>query len=237
LEELHQSTIKKFADGRYHDAPQIGNYAAVFLKLARKMRRKIQKRYNFERLEKLSRKQLEEVNKRGRDQLYKRIAEQTGLDPVRLKETEGLTFRTNALILETAKWAEKLRDETLEFFTANTLRAMSEGKTLDEIVSQFDGMAEKRRRHAEMVARTQIANFNSIMTKTRAQRFGVKKAIWVTSKDERVRRCHAARDGKEFDLSEGLYSSCDGKSLLPGSDYQCRCTYRLVLPDPNDEDE
>ena len=92
-------------------------------------------------------------------------------------------------------------------------------------------MVEKRKNHSRFVARNQIASFNSIMNKTRAQKLGIKKAVWRTSADERVRPSHAARNGKEFDLSEGLYSSLDGKTLLPGTDYLCRCSMTMVLED------
>ena len=63
------------------------------------------------------------------------------------------------------------------------------------------------------------------------KKLGIKKAVWRTSADERVRASHEARDGKEFELSEGLYSSVDGKTLLPGTDYNCRCSYRMILED------
>lgn len=241
LLELNKGTVDKFADSApaltepeierygFTDA-QIGNYARVFLGLARKVTKKLRDRFSFVRLDEISRRSLEPVNERSRQSIYKQVAEATGLDYTRLVQEEGLKSTTNALMLETAVWAEKLRDDTLEFFVANSLRAMAEGQSLEQVLSQFDGMVEQRKRHAEMVARTQIATFNSLVTKTRAQNLGIQKAVWITSSDERVRKCHKVRDGKEFDLAKGLYSSCDGKWLLPGVDFQCRCTSRLLIP-------
>ena len=107
---------------------------------------------------------------------------------------------------------------------------MAEGESLESILSKFDGMIEKRKGHAKMVARTQITTFNSLTTKARAKNLGIDTAVWLTSEDERVRPAHAARNGKEFTLSDGLHSSIDGKTLLPGVDYQCRCDYRLIIP-------
>jgi len=115
-------------------------------------------------------------------------------------------------------------------YTANSLRAMTQGSSLAEIMEQFDGLVEKRKNHAKFTARNQIANFNSITTKLRAQNLGITRARWITSHDERVRPCHDVRNGKEFDLDKGLYSSCDGEWLLPGVDYQCRCDYELIIP-------
>lgn len=225
LKELNQSTIDKFEDA------QIGNYAAIFLKLSKRAKKKLIKRFNDDRIEKLTKAYLNNVNKRNQEQLYKRLGNKIGIDPKQLSLNEHLKPTTNALILETAQWAKKLRDETLELYTANTLRAMALGTDIEEVMNQFEGMEEKRKNHAKFTARNQINNFNSIMTKTRAQNAGIRKATWITADDERVRPCHEVRDGKEFNLDEGLYSSCDGKTLLPGTDYNCRCTYELIIED------
>jgi SPP1 gp7 family putative phage head morphogenesis protein len=156
-----------------------------------------------------------------------------GISRQELEATEGLTFQINAYKLETEQWIKKLRDDTLQQFTSSTLRSMAEGKGLPEILSQFDGLVETRRGQAKMVARTQISTFNSLTTKARAQNLGVTMAGWQTSSDERVRPSHEARNGKPFKLSEGLYSSVDGKTLLPGVDFNCRCDYVLIIPKMN----
>ena len=91
-----------------------------------------------------------------------------------------------------------MRDDTLQMWTSNTLRQMAEGKGLPEILSQFDGMVEKRRGHAKMVARTQIATFNCLTSKARAQNLGITKARWVTSADERVRPATLAVTAKSL---------------------------------------
>lgn len=250
VKELNQSTVEKFADSLpeltaedratlaahgFADT-QVGNFASVFLKLAQRASRKLRQRFSFDRLERIARQNLDEVNSRGREQFYKRVENAVGIDANRLAQEEGLKPKTNALILETAQWAKKLRDQVLEEFTSNSLRIMAEGGTLEDVLSGLDDLKEKRKGQARMIARTQVSTFNSIMTKTRAQNLGITKAVWKTASDERVRECHRVRDGKEFDLSEGLYSSCDGKSLLPGTDYNCRCTYRMVVPETESED-
>lgn len=222
---LHVATVEKFADA------QIGNYAAVYLKLANKVRRKLLKQFDDKRIEELVGTILNKVNKRNRGELYSKVEKRIGLNSTELTNTEGLSADINALVLETAQWVKKLRDETLEAYTANSLRAMSQGESLESIMKQFDGLVEKRKNHAKFTARNQIANFNSMATKIRAQNLGITRARWITSRDERVRDCHVKRDGKEFDLDKGLYSSCDGLWLLPGTDYQCRCDYELIIPE------
>lgn len=225
LGELNKGTINKFSDA------QTGNYAKVFLALANTTRRKLVKRFDDKRIDALVSAVLSKVDKRNQKELYGLVERKIGINSASLAATEGLKPTFNALKLETSQWVKKLRDDTIEMYTANSLRSMALGTPLTEILAGFDVLVEKRKDHAKFTARNQITNFNSITTKIRAQNLGITKAIWITARDERVRPSHEQRDGKEFDLNEGLYSSIDGKDLLPGVDFNCRCTYELIVPE------
>ena len=229
FKELNQDTINKFTD-----ASQVGNFAKIFLAMSARVRRKLLKQFDDKRIEDLAKKYTSNVDNRNKAEFYRRASEKIGISREELEATEGLTFQINAYQLETMQWIKKMRDDTLQQWTSNTLRQMAEGKGLPEILKQFDGMVEQRKGHAKMVARTQISTFNSLTSKIRAQNLGITKAIWKTASDERVRTCHQVRDGKEYLLSEGLYSSCDGKTLQAGTDYQCRCTAILLIPEMED---
>lgn len=254
--ELNQSTIKKFetadtaealeAAGYHFADAQIGNFANVFLKLADKTRRKLLRQYDDKRLEKLAKRYTGKVNRRNQNEFYRRVENRIGISSKELEATEGLTFQINAFQMETYQWLRKMRDDTMQQWTSNTLRDMAEGKTLPKILEQFEGMVEKRKNHAEMVARTQISTFNSLVTKTRARNLGIQKAVWVTAFDERVRGNPAGKypnarpshwwaEGREFDLSEGLEFP-SGQTLLPGTSPNCRCDYRLLIPKPEEKD-
>lgn len=221
---LQVKTVEKFADS------QAGNYASVFLKLAAKTQRQILAQFDNDRIDAMVFGLLDKVDDRSKESFYAEIEKSVGISSKELAATEGLKATTNALKLETAQWVKKLRDETLEEYTSNTLRAMTLGNGLDGILDQYDGLVEKRKGHAKFTARNQINNYNAISTKIRAQNLGITEAVWVIADRERVRPSHEDRDGKTFKLEEGLYSSIDGKHLLPGTDYQCRCTTRFIIP-------
>ena len=225
IDNLNKGTIDKFEDA------QVGNFAKIFLGLAQKVKRKLLRQFSDDRIERMVEDMTTTINSRNQALLYEAIEKEIGISSKDLISTEGLTPSINALILETQQWVKKLRDDTLEYFTNTTLRGMAEGKSMAEIRTGLNAETKKRKLNAEMVARTQIGTFNSLSTKIRAQNLGITKAIWVSSRDERVRASHAQRDGKEFDLSEGLYSSLDGKTLLPALDYRCRCSYILIIPE------
>jgi len=217
LLEMNRSVVKKFADSSFGDA----NYAKEYRDLAKKVQRKMRRQFDYERLEKLTGQILNRTQKLNAEQFYGGIRDTLGIDTSRFRKEEGLTWQFNALKMETAEWAEKLRDDALQSFTNNTLRAMTQGDGIDELLEQFEGMAEKWYGHAQFVAQQQVGTFNSIATKMRSEVAGITEAEWVTSRDERVRPCPEVRERTRFQLDEGLYSSCDGKYLLPGTDYNC----------------
>jgi len=240
FEQLHKSTVEKFAD------EQVGNFAKVFLKKADAVKRKLLKQFDDDRLEEMAKLYTGKVDRRNKKEFYRRIEKKIGVSKEELEQTEGLTYQINAYKLETFQWIRKMRDDTLQMWTSNTLRQMAEGRSLEDILSDFDGMVEKRKGHAEMVARTQISSFNSIVSKTRARNIGIEKAVWVTSKDERVRGnpsgkypnakpSHHWADGKEFDLAAGL-TFPNGETLLPGISPNCRCDYRMLIPGMEEEE-
>ena len=214
-----------FADARSK------SFASIFEALSKAANNKIIAKYSDEKMESMIKRIIDNVNKKNRSEIYGQVEEIIGINQKQLAHEEMLNDKSAAFMAETVEWAKKLRDDTLQEFTTSTLRSMALGQSVDYIDKQFDGITGKRKDHARFVARTQIATYNSLMTKVRAQNLGVTKAVWVTGGDERVRSAHKERDGKEFNLSKGLYSSVDKKWLLPGVDYQCRCTYMLVLED------
>lgn len=225
LLELNKNTINKFTDS------QVGNYAKVFVALANRVKRKLVARFNNIRIERIVKSLLLKVNNSNKDDLYNKLEKAIGINAKEVATTEGLKSTTNALIIETAKWVEKLRDDTITQYTNNSLRLMTLGNSLPYIVKEFNTQVDKRKDEAKFIARNQVSNFNSILTKIRLQNLGINKVRWLTSEDDRVRISHKDRDGKEFDLSKGLYSSYDKKFLLPGVDFNCRCTYEIIIED------
>lgn len=229
LNKIQVSTVDKFADA------QTGNFAAILLRLSKAAKKSLLKQFSNERIEGISQQMLGKLDKKSKLEFYNRVAAKTGIDVKDLIAKEGLKSTTKALMTETAQWIQTLRDDTFQKFTNNTLFAMSQGESLDTIVSQFDDIVVERKNHARFLARNQVQNYNSVTTKIRAQNLGITKAIWETAGDERVRPSHDDREGKEFDLAEGLYSSIDGLHLIPGVDYNCRCTAVYVIPETVDE--
>lgn len=229
LKKLQVGTVEKFADA------QTGNYATVTMRLSNMVRRSVLRQFNNKRITAMVADVLRKSDARAQQQLFAAVEKAIGINTKALVARDGMTVQINALVVETSQWVKKLRDESLEQFTNNTLFAMTKGQSLGDLMEQFKGLKEERKGHAKFLAHNQIQNFNAVTGKIRAQKLGVKRAVWDTAGDESVRASHIDRDGEEFDLAEGLYSSMDGKWLLPGVDYNCRCTARYILDDEQDD--
>ena len=214
LKKLNKGTIEKFEDA------QVGNYASVFIKLTKSVKRKLLKRFDDKFIKRRVRSTLTALNRVNQTNFYNDLGERIGVSVEQLIAQEGLTPQMNALMLETEEWVGKLRDDVLRHFSSNTLRVMSQGASFTEVSNQFLEEKENRKNHAKFVARNQIANFNGLSNKIRYQKLGITQAVWETANDERVRKAHMDRAGKTYDLDKGLYSSLDQQFLLPGADYQ-----------------
>lgn len=93
----------------------------------------------------------------------------------------------------------------------NTLKYLQQ---LERIQDSTDNLIirlnSERNRH--------VINVKQNMDEKRQQEFGVKKYIWRTAMDDRVRPSHAANEGKVFEWKDG-----DG----PGTEYNCRCSAEM----------
>lgn len=235
INNLNKSTIKKFEKFN-EDAPntntsvgnQVGNYAVVFLGLAKTAKKQLNKQFSDERIEKQVRKILLKSDRYYQKKTYENIESVLGVPVKQLIAQEAIKSNTNALFLETSEWVKTLKNDAIDFFTNNSLKVMAHKANFDDLIEEVRKGSKKFRNDSKFVARNQLANFTSTMNKIRHQNLGFTKAIWVTSHDERVRASHKARNNKEYDVDIGLYSSADGMTLLPGIYFNCRCVAKYI---------
>lgn len=187
------------------------------------------------RAEQIANNITEQVNRANRQKFMSQVNQATGIDIETLIREENLT---EILALQRKRQQiliKSIPEEFLKSVETVVTTGLASGLRPEEIARQLKGVKGisssfgKLENRVKMIARNEISTINSNLTKARAQNAGITKAIWVTSGDERVRECHRARDGKEFELDKGLYSPCDGETLFPGQAINCRCNYILKL--------
>ena len=98
------------------------------------------------------------------------------------------------------------------------------GKSNTSIGKEIQEAYGTGRRHAQFIARDQMAKLNADLTSAQQQDAGVEEYVWSSSRDQRVRDRHAELDGKRFKWSDPpVVDERTGRRAHPGQDYQCRC--------------
>jgi SPP1 gp7 family putative phage head morphogenesis protein len=134
-------------------------------------------------------------------------------------------------------------------------RGLQTGLRVEEITKQLVGElgeSKKARNRAKFIARDQIAKLNGQITQARQTELGVKRYVWRTADDERVRGrpggvypnarpAHWILKGKTCRWDDGTVVLSGEKWIKrsslspagyeghPGQDYQCRCYAEPVL--------
>lgn len=173
-----------------------------------------------------------QVVRSSRSKLLNRIKRKTGKDIfspepdmdsfLRIKIAENVSLIKSI----PEQYSNKLNTIIYEGITKD-LRASDIAKSIREL----SGVTERR---AKFIARDQVAKLNSQITTKRMEALGIKKYIWRTSKDERVRGrpgglypnarpSHWAREGKIFRIDKPPAGG------HPGEDYGCRCEREAII--------
>lgn len=101
-------------------------------------------------------------------------------------------------------------------------QAATGGRRADEIAAEIARSGEVTASRATLIARTEVARANSMITQARAASVGATKYIWRTADDEAVRESHAEMEGVVCDWDDPPTLS-DGTTTHAGQIYNCRC--------------
>ena len=134
------------------------------------------------------------------------------------REIEGFVIENVNLVKDIGDQAAN-RLQTI--VTDGTKKGLSNKALAKQITEQL-GYSQNR---ANLIAVDQTGKFNSNLTQIRHKRAGVKEYIWSTTKDNRVRKEHQAREGKTFSYEN---PPADGN---PGEPIRCRCVAQPVMTD------
>lgn len=150
-----------------------------------------------------------------------------GVNP--LTNNETLSDFMDASVQENVSFITKLKDDYLTEVERVILQGAKKGSTLKEIRDQLVARTGMTLKRAEFIATDQLGTIFGQLTAKRHQDMGVDKFTWSTSGDERVRDTHAELDGKVFSYTDP--PTVNGRKVLPGEDFRCRCVAEPVFDD------
>lgn len=145
-------------------------------------------------------------------------------ETIRREYTENLNKYIQDMTVEST---ERLREKVLE--------KVQEGYRASSLVSVIKAQQGVSDRHALFLAKQETSILVSTYRDSRYQEAGVKRYIWSTSHDSRVRHDHKVLDGKQFYFNQPpITNQTTGAKNNPGYDFGCRCVAIPILE--NDEE-
>lgn len=186
-------------------------------------------RYTEEEIRRLASNEANAVSNFNRNRLTRILSNAIGVN-VFLTEPY-LQTSLNSFIKDNVALIKSIPAEHLKEVEFTIKKAIRSGKTTAETEKEIrtrwaDALKDKPKNRAELIARDQNGKFYGEINQLRQTELGVKKYIWRTVRDARVRDSHADKEGRIFS-----WDKPPSDTGHPGEDYQCRCYAEPVLTD------
>ncbi len=111
------------------------------------------------------------------------------------------------------------------------MRSVTEGRNLHDLSVSLQKQYSMTKRRAALIARDQNNKATATMNRVRQDELGIEEAIWMHSNAGKTQRpTHVANDGKRYKIKDGWYDPAVGKRIWPGTEINCRCVSRSVIP-------
>lgn len=175
--------------------------------------------------EKLASRTVNAQKKQADAQLASQLEKMTGVDLRGLFRDEDLKQTVDDAIAANVALIKSIPSQYASQIEAAVLRGLQEGKRAEDIKKDIAALGHSTDSRAMLIARDQLGKVNSRITQVRQQKLGITHYTWETSRDERVRSSHKARNGERFSWDE---PPPDGH---PGQPIRCRC---VAIPDLTD---
>lgn len=155
------------------------------------------------------------------------LKNQTGIDlSAYLRNNPNVVERVNELTVSNIQLIKSIRTQYLDKVQNAVTQAVVNGTLNKDLGEQLKKLGKDAESRAMLIARDQSSKLNAALTRARHEEMGIKKYMWSTSGDERVRASHAEKDGKIFE-----YTNPPADTGHPGHDVNCRCVQIPVLDD------
>ncbi len=190
------------------------------------------------------------LNRVQKSKFINNINSAVGIDLEQILHNENLEDFVSMQINKNVSLIKSIPDDFFKQIEAEIYNGVSNGATYGSIAKRINGVKDissvfgKLSNRTKFIARNEVENINAALVKKRSEKVGLKKFIWQTSRDERVRgnpagtypnaKCsHYKLDGKVFTWADG--ANCGTKIIYPGSDFNCRCVAINIIEGINDE--
>lgn len=152
------------------------------------------------------------IEKTTKEGLQKQVSSLTGQS---LWLGVNASFLLDSFVDEHTKLIKSVKQEHLDKISLSITRGIRDGRLGKDITKEIKEATNLSKHRSQLIARNAPLQYSGALTKHYQITAGIKKYMWQTSGDERVRESHQKLNGKIFDWSD--------KSSHPRSEINCRC--------------
>lgn len=153
---------------------------------------------------------------------------------VKFQISKAQSDQLAAAVQENVALIRSIPEQYLLGVEGAVMRSVREGRNLAPLVAELQKTYGSTKKRAALIARDQNNKATAFLTKTRQLEIGVEQAVWVHSgagKEPRPSHVKAGRDQVVYNVAEGWLDPALGKRIWPGTEINCRCTCRSIIPE------
>jgi uncharacterized protein HI_1407 len=170
-------------------------------------------------------------NIQNQQEVSKNLKNQTGIDlSAYLGNSPRIAEKVNAMTTANVQLIKSIRSQYLDKVQNAVTQALVSGSLNKDLTAQIKSIGQTTEKRAAFIARDQSSKLNAALTQARHEDLGVKKYMWSTAGDERVRDSHAEKDGQIFE-----YANPPADTGHPGHDVNCRCVQIAVFDETQEK--
>lgn len=148
---------------------------------------------------------------------------------IRMSETPATREAVKAAITENVALIRSVAQQHLQHVEVLVAQSVAAGRDVGELAQALEERYDLTRRRAAFIARDQNNKATAVIARARQLDLGLEQAIWMHSGGgKEPRPSHLAFSGKIYSVRDGVI--LDGETCWPGTQPNCRCVCRPVIP-------
>lgn len=150
---------------------------------------------------------------------------------VKFNVTPEIKDIMQAAVAENVSLIKTIPAEYLADVQQMAMRSVMAGRDLGGLRADLQKRYGITKRRAQLIARQSNNNASAEILKARQTKLGITEAVWHHSHaGKHPRPEHERWNGTTFKITEGKWSEVSKKWVWPGTDFNCRCTSRSIIP-------
>lgn len=149
---------------------------------------------------------------------------------VRFRTTKAMRDILDATIAENVGLIKSIPQEYHTQVQSMVMQSVKAGRDLGHLSDELQKRYGITKRRAAFIALDQNNKSTSATMVARQTSVGIDEGIWMHSHaGKEPRPSHVAQNGNKFDLRKGWRDPATNKIIWPGTEPNCRCTWRPVV--------